>query len=138
MCPKKQPTVLLLLPTASYGRGLPAGILGASHTEQLRGNEKLTPTLSAVTAVVGVVLNLAFWFGWHVLFLASRFQGPIKGRALASSLLPALEVLGLTSGQPALLIQPELLHHNRLAKLHAIQVLPGPALPFHDHRRERN
>ncbi|MDB6031582.1 MAG: chromate transporter [Verrucomicrobiales bacterium] len=42
--------------------------LGAPHIEQLRGNESLTTALSAVTAaVVGVVLNLAVWFGWHVL-----------------------------------------------------------------------
>ena len=42
--------------------------LGAPHIEQLRGRAGLTATLSAVTAaVVGVVLNLAVWFGWHVL-----------------------------------------------------------------------
>jgi chromate transporter len=45
--------------------------LGAPHIEQLRGNAKLTAALSAVTAaVVGVVLNLAVWFGLHVLFPA--------------------------------------------------------------------
>jgi chromate transporter len=43
--------------------------LGAPHIEQLRGNLKLTAALSTITAaVVGVVLNLAVWFGWHVLF----------------------------------------------------------------------
>ncbi|MBA4149830.1 MAG: chromate efflux transporter [Verrucomicrobia bacterium] len=43
--------------------------LGAPHIEQLRGNVKLTTALSAITAaVVGVVLNLAVWFGIHVLF----------------------------------------------------------------------
>ena len=43
--------------------------LGAPHIEKLRGNEKLTTALSAVTAaVVGVILNLAVWFGLHVLF----------------------------------------------------------------------
>src|SRR6266550_521055 len=43
--------------------------LGGPHIEKLRGNEALTTTLSAVTAaVVGVVLNLAVWFGLHVLF----------------------------------------------------------------------
>jgi chromate transporter len=43
--------------------------LGAPHIEQLRGNVKLTTALSAITAaVVGVVLNLAVWFAWHVLF----------------------------------------------------------------------
>ena len=35
----------------------------------MRGNEALTTTLSAVTAaVVGVVLNLAVWFGFYVVF----------------------------------------------------------------------
>jgi chromate transporter len=43
--------------------------LGAPYIEHLRGNVRLTATLSAVTAaVVGVILNLAVWFGRHVLF----------------------------------------------------------------------
>jgi chromate transporter len=43
--------------------------LGGPYIERLRGNEALTTTLSAVTAaVVGVVLNLAVWFGLHVIF----------------------------------------------------------------------
>jgi len=43
--------------------------LGAPHIEGLRGNRLLATALSAVTAaVVGVILNLAVWFGWHVLF----------------------------------------------------------------------
>jgi chromate transporter len=43
--------------------------LGAPHIEQLRGNKNLSSALSAITAaVVGVVLNLAIWFGLHVLF----------------------------------------------------------------------
>ena len=47
--------------------------LGAPYIEQLRGNVKLTATLSAVTAaVVGVVLNLAVWFALPVLFPAHR------------------------------------------------------------------
>ncbi|MDQ6632215.1 MAG: chromate efflux transporter [Verrucomicrobiota bacterium] len=47
--------------------------LGAPHIEQLRGNVKLTTALSAVTAaVVGVILNLAVWFGWHVIFPGAK------------------------------------------------------------------
>jgi chromate transport protein ChrA len=43
--------------------------LGGPYIEKLRGNEALTTTLSAVTAaVVGVVLDLAVWFGLHVIF----------------------------------------------------------------------
>ncbi|MDQ3120245.1 MAG: chromate efflux transporter [Verrucomicrobiota bacterium] len=46
--------------------------LGAPHVEQLRDNRNLTAALSAVTAaVVGVILNLAIWFGWHVLITPS-------------------------------------------------------------------
>jgi chromate transporter len=48
-------------------------LLGAPHIEQLRGNTKLTAALSAVTAaVVGVILNLAVWFGLHAIFPAGR------------------------------------------------------------------
>jgi chromate transporter len=43
--------------------------LGGPYIEQLRGNPRLTAALSAITAaIVGVVLNLAVWFGLHVLF----------------------------------------------------------------------
>ncbi len=41
--------------------------LGAPYLERLRGNAALGGALAAVTAaVVGVVLNLAVWFGWQV------------------------------------------------------------------------
>jgi chromate transporter len=40
---------------------------GAPFIERTRGNVRLRTALSVVTAaVVGVVLNLAVWFGWHV------------------------------------------------------------------------
>ena len=46
--------------------------LGAPYIERMRGHVHLTSALSAVTAaVVGVILNLAVWFGGHVLFPAS-------------------------------------------------------------------
>ena len=46
--------------------------LGAPYVEKLRGNESLTSALSTVTAaVVGVILNLAVWFGLHVIFPAT-------------------------------------------------------------------
>jgi chromate transporter len=42
---------------------------GGPYIEQLRDNTKLTDALSAITAaVVGVILNLAVWFGLHVFF----------------------------------------------------------------------
>ena len=43
--------------------------LGAPYVERLSGNRHLAAALSCITAaVVGVVLNLALWFGLHVLF----------------------------------------------------------------------
>jgi chromate transporter len=49
--------------------------LGAPYIEALRGQKQLTAALSAVTAaVVGVILNLAVWFGIHVLIPANRID----------------------------------------------------------------
>ncbi|MGY6564387.1 MAG: chromate efflux transporter [Halomonadaceae bacterium] len=43
--------------------------LGAPYVERLRDNRALSAALSAITAaVVGVILNLAIWFGLHVIF----------------------------------------------------------------------
>lgn len=43
--------------------------LGAPYVERLRANAALSGALAAITAaVVGVILNLAIWFGLHVLF----------------------------------------------------------------------
>ena len=43
--------------------------LGAPFAERLRGNRALASALAAITAaVVGVILNLALWFGLHTLF----------------------------------------------------------------------
>lgn len=53
---------------------------GAPFIEHLRGQKALSSALSAITAaVVGVVLNLAVWFGLHVLFgtVADRSFGPL-------------------------------------------------------------
>ncbi|WP_230530156.1 chromate efflux transporter [Microvirga roseola] len=43
--------------------------LGAPYIETLRGNRSLGGALTAITAaVVGVILNLAIWFGIHTIF----------------------------------------------------------------------
>jgi len=43
--------------------------LGAPFVEALRGNQKLSGALAAITAaVVGVIANLSVWFAIHVLF----------------------------------------------------------------------
>lgn len=55
--------------------------LGAPYIERLRGNRALTGALSSITAaVVGVILNLAVWFGLHVVFgsVNERFVGPLR------------------------------------------------------------
>jgi chromate transporter len=65
--------------------------LGGPHIEQLRGNQSITSTLSTVTAaVVGVVLNLAVWFGLHVLFPNGKM---IDWFALAVGLIAFLGML---------------------------------------------
>lgn len=47
-------------------------LLGAPYIELMRGQVKFTSALSAVTAaVVGVILNLAVWFGLQTLFPAA-------------------------------------------------------------------
>jgi chromate transporter len=44
-------------------------LLGAPYVERLRGIKSLSSALATVTAaVVGVILNLAIWFGLHVIF----------------------------------------------------------------------
>ena len=70
---------------------------GAPFIERLRGNRTLSGALSAITAaVVGVILNLALWFGLHVLF------GEVQQVALVSSInldltLPVWTSLDLAS-----------------------------------------
>ncbi|MGX1785181.1 chromate efflux transporter [Bosea sp. NPDC055332] len=55
--------------------------LGAPYIEALRGNKALSAALTAITAaVVGVIANLALWFGLHVLFrtVESFVLGPLS------------------------------------------------------------
>ncbi|TIY02645.1 MAG: chromate efflux transporter, partial [Mesorhizobium sp.] len=50
--------------------------LGAPYIEALRGNKALSAALTAITAaVVGVIMNLALWFGLHVIFGEVRNMG---------------------------------------------------------------
>jgi chromate transporter len=54
---------------------------GAPYVERLRGVRRLSAALATITAaVVGVVLNLAIWFGIHVLFarVDEVAVGPIR------------------------------------------------------------
>ncbi|WP_170985925.1 chromate efflux transporter [Rhizobium sp. AU243] len=68
---------------------------GAPFIEKMRGNSALGGAMSAITAaVVGVILNLAVWFGLHVLFsdVRSAAFGPLTldVPVLGSLILPSL------------------------------------------------
>ncbi|PTM49895.1 chromate efflux transporter [Phreatobacter oligotrophus] len=55
--------------------------LGAPYIETLRANKALSGALTAITAsVVGVILNLAIWFGLHVVFrtVGTVSAGPLS------------------------------------------------------------
>jgi chromate transporter len=64
--------------------------LGAPYVEALRGNKALSGALATITAsVVGVIANLALWFGLHVMFrelhevqgFGMRVEVPVFGRS---------------------------------------------------------
>jgi chromate transporter len=70
--------------------------IGAPYVEALRDNQRLGAALTAITAaVVGVILNLAIWFGLHVLF------GTVEDRAFYGLVL---HVPVLTSLNPYALL----------------------------------
>lgn len=74
--------------------------LGAPYIERLRGNHHLSAALSAVTAaVVGVILNLAVWFGLHVVFAEVRM---LTGHGLHLN-LPVLSSINLAAAALAVL-----------------------------------
>jgi chromate transporter len=68
--------------------------MGAPYIEALRNNKALSAALTAITAaVVGVILNLAIWFGLHTLF------GQVDERHAFGMLLhvPVLSTLSVAS-----------------------------------------
>ncbi|NIC38910.1 chromate efflux transporter [Halomonas desiderata] len=69
--------------------------LGAPYVERLRDNRALSAALSAITAaVVGVILNLAIWFGLHVVF-AEVAERHLLGVRLLIPQLGTLDPLAL-------------------------------------------
>jgi chromate transporter len=74
--------------TATYFTFLPCFMfifLGAPYIEKFRNNQKISSALSGITAaVVGVVLNLAVWFGMDVIFPE---KGRINGFAIVLGML---------------------------------------------------
>jgi chromate transporter len=110
--------------------------LGAPYIESLRGNKALTGALSAITAaVVGVILNLAIWFGIHTLFAAVhpadagpvRFDAPvldsIRWWPAVLAAAAALAIFRFKAGMIPVLLASSL---AGLA-LYAVGVLPMPA-----------
>ncbi|MGD9868305.1 MAG: chromate efflux transporter [Hyphomicrobiales bacterium] len=78
--------------------------LGAPWIEALRGNRSLSAALSGITAaVVGVILNLAIWFGLHVVFGEVREvrHGPLR---LYTPELASLDWAALALAGMALLV----------------------------------
>ncbi|MDA1063714.1 MAG: chromate efflux transporter [Proteobacteria bacterium] len=77
--------------------------LGAPSVEAVRGNRALAAALSAITAaVVGVILNLAIWFGLHVMF-GTVNEVPFLGATLSVPELATLETGSLLLTGAALL-----------------------------------
>ncbi len=85
--------------------------VGAPYVERVRGNAALSGALAAVTAaVVGVILNLAVWFGLHVVFrtvervavgpltLDLPVLGSLDPAALALSLAAAVAIFRFRLG----------------------------------------
>jgi chromate transporter len=85
--------------------------LGAPYIEVLRGQKALSGALTAITAaVVGVILNLAIWFGIHTIFGAVHpvrwgplgFDAPVwtslNGWALALSAAAMVAMFRLKLG----------------------------------------
>ena len=94
--------------------------LGAPYVEALRGNRALSAALTAITAaVVGVIANLALWFGLHVLFKIVR---PV----VLGPLAPDLPVLASLDWRAALLAALAMIALLRF-KLGMVPVLAGCA-----------
>jgi chromate transporter len=74
--------------TATYFTFLPCFMfifLGAPYIEKFRNNQKISSALSGITAaVVGVVLNLAVWFGMDLIFPET---GRVNGFAIVLGIL---------------------------------------------------
>ena len=69
--------------------------LGAPYIERLRNNKAVSGALAAITAaVVGVILNLAIWFGMHVVFgdVERVTWGPLN---MALPVLPTIDWMAL-------------------------------------------
>jgi chromate transporter len=85
---------------------------GAPYVRYLQGQPRMASALSRITAAVaGVILNLALWFGLHVLFSGvTRLQGPVPvwwpefstfdGASLVVTVVAAVALLHFKLGIP--------------------------------------
>ena len=95
--------------------------LGAPYVERLRDNRALSAALSAITAaVVGVILNLAIWFGVHVIF-ADVGEWHVMGARILAPNLASLDLLALLLAAGAMVA----IFHFKVGML---KVLAGCAL----------
>jgi chromate transporter len=69
-------------------------LVGAPAVEATRHDIKFTAPLTAITAaVVGVIINLAVFFAWHILWPEASADAPLSGRFEWFSLLITLAAL---------------------------------------------
>ncbi|WP_442979418.1 chromate transporter, partial [Salmonella enterica] len=72
--------------------------LGGPFIESTHGNLKFTAPLTGITAaVVGVIVNLAVFFAWHVLW-PQGFAGPFEWPAAVIGAAAALALLRFKAG----------------------------------------
>src|SRR3954464_2761401 len=101
---------------------------GAPFVEQLRGNQRLSGALAAITAaVVGVILNLTVWFALHVLFgaVTEMRAGPLRWYAFDPLALD-LKVAALAALAALLAFRL----HRGLVELVIVMAALGVALRF--------
>lgn len=101
--------------------------LGAPYIERLRDNLHLTAALSGITAaVVGVVLNLAVWFGFRVAF-AEVVPQDIAGMSLSLPVLASadLTAIGLT------IVAAVAMFRFHLDVLRTLAICGGGAMALH-------
>jgi chromate transporter len=78
-------------------------LAGGPYVERTRGELHLERPLAAITAaVVGVIANLALFFGWHVLWpnatAAAPFSGGFEWAAAAITVAAALALVRFKVG----------------------------------------
>jgi chromate transporter len=91
---------------------LPSFVLilaGGPLVESTHGEVRLTAPLTAITAaVVGVILSLALFFAWHVIW-PSGVDGPFDGWSLSIAILAGVALIRFKQSVPRVLVASALL-----------------------------